>query len=186
MLLHDLDIPHTLALPILTTPVNQQEDALSSGQHRTCHFWNKAAGLSRSEMPSAFWPVPRAVPKHIANDSCKRAPKGIRFFCFSWETGSSKAIYFQGPWSTKRSKVDYFIQAVRSLAQHCKHHQNSNCQGLFSTDRRSAHCPQVAETEEGSGYPQLSEASLIYFYKTLPPSVVFFWGEIFLSLLPIF
>lgn len=61
-------------LPSFCTPVGHQEDPLSLGQHRMCCFWNKAAGLSRSDMPSASWPVPRTAPKHAANGSHKGSP----------------------------------------------------------------------------------------------------------------
>lgn len=144
-----------VALPIPFTPsLSRQEDTLSSGQHKMCHFWNKAARLSRSEMPSAFWSVPRTVIKHVANGSLKGPPKGIRTFCFSWEMGSSKALRFQGPQHKgKKSRFFYTTSSekVGSALLRASSKFNlsvMNCQGLFSTDRLSVHCPQVVKWQK--------------------------------------
>lgn len=109
------------------TPASGQEDALSSGQHRTSYFWNKAARLSRSEMPSAFWPLPRTVPKHVANGSLKGAAKGSRIFLLLLGNALLQGHLFPRSLDDKGNKVGCSAQqAVRSLAQPCwDHHQNS-------------------------------------------------------------
>lgn len=128
------------ALPGLHTPVSGREDALSSGQHRTCHFWNKAARLPHSDMPSASWPAPMAAPKHAANGSGNGATKGIKIFCFSLEIGFPGAIYFQPPYGIRIITVRCVVWCIIRI--------KSKCDKLsrFLFYRRLSRCPQTVES----------------------------------------
>lgn len=101
------DIPPTggSAHPLYPSEDGRQEDTLSSGQHRMCHFWSEAARPSRSEMPSASRLFLGCYQNVLPMAHSRKTQKASEFFSFPWEIGFSKTIYFQGPQSTTTSKV---------------------------------------------------------------------------------